>query len=232
MVIRRTRPVAKGIVTVAQVAKLVPDVANGFVDVTGERFGLLTVVGRAASRGKKAYWRCVCDCGATVEKESYPLRNDSSPHCGCQTSRRKADAATTHGLRHHAIYYAWKNMMNRCYVPSTRGYRYYGRAGIKVCAKWHLFDGFLEDMWSSWGDGLTLERDSVSLGYGPSNCRWATRKEQARNKSNTRWVRTVDGRTISLAQLAEERGVPYKRLHERITDGMSLRKALTRGVFK
>ena len=73
-------------------------------------------------------------------------------------------------------------MLQRCTNPKKTGYEYYGGRGISVCERWRVFANFAKDM----GDPPTLkhqiERENNDGNYEPSNCRWATVKEQAANK--------------------------------------------------
>jgi len=100
------------------------------------------------------------------------------------------EASTKHGFcrvgKTHPIYRAWWNMKNRCYNPKYRNFEYWGGRGIVVCDRWKdSFENFVEDMLPSWGKGLSLDRYPNNDGnYESTNCRWATRKEQADNKRN------------------------------------------------
>lgn len=121
-------------------------------------------------------------------------------------------------------------MHRRCYMPSQRFWKYYGGQGIGVCYEWHTFENFLRDMGEQ-PEGMTLERNDPEKNYSPDNCRWATRLEQARNKTNTRWL-TFNGETLCLSEWAERLGVRPKTLRARLDDhGWSVEKALTTKVM-
>jgi hypothetical protein len=86
-------------------------------------------------------------------------------------------------------YMTWEGMKERCNNPNRDTYKYYGGRGIKVCERWNDFQNFLEDMGPR-PDGLTLERKNNNGNYEPSNCCWATRQKQTRNRrdvSHQRW---------------------------------------------
>jgi hypothetical protein len=72
-------------------------------------------------------------------------------------------------------------MRTRCYNTKRRDYAYWGGRGIKVCARWFSFENFLADMGEP-PPGMTLERINNDGNYTPTNCRWATRLDQNRNK--------------------------------------------------
>lgn len=116
-------------------------------------------------------------------------------------------------------------MHARCYNPRDASYQYYGARGIAVCAPWHAFDAFLVDMGPA-PTGLSLDREDVNDGYCKSNCRWATAKQQARNKTNTRWV-SYGGETLSVTTWAERIGISVSALRTRLDKGWGVERALT-----
>ena len=87
-----------------------------------------------------------------------------------------------HGLRYHRLYKIWNGMVQRCINSKDTGYKNYGAKGIKVCARWHDVKNFIEDMYPSYQEGLTLDRENSNGNYEPSNCRWATKTTQSRNR--------------------------------------------------
>lgn len=100
-------------------------------------------------------------------------------------------ARTKHGAYAGGVekpeHYVWRTMHARCNNPKAASYKYYGHLGVKVCARWVSYENFLEDMGPRPGSGYSIERKNPKKGYSPSNCRWATRSEQQKNKTTTRW---------------------------------------------
>lgn len=89
--------------------------------------------------------------------------------------------------RDHPLYYVWANMIQRCHDPERSGFQWYGAKGVSVCQRWREnFDAFTADMGER-PEGRTLDRWPNKFGnYEPGNCRWATEKEQQRNRTNTK----------------------------------------------
>jgi hypothetical protein len=104
-------------------------------------------------------------------------------------------------------------------------YSYYGGRGITVCDRWSEFAAFLEDMGSSWAEGLTLDRIEVQGNYEPSNCRWATRAEQNLNKSNAIRI-SWGGETLSIAEWSAKTGITENALRLRHAKGLSAEDVL------
>lgn len=136
------------------------------------------------------------------------------------------------------IYYAWVNMRARCSNPKKKDYRYYGGRGITVCERWNEFANFFEDMGESFeahrklNSSTTLDRIDVNGGYSPSNCQWATRKDQANNR---RYNRVVEyrGKEQGLGKWIDELSlnITEKNLYKRIfTRKWDVERAFTQQV--
>ena len=112
-------------------------------------------------------------------------------------------------------YSSYRSMMDRCYREKAANYQRYGGRGITVCDEWHNIDVF--GKWAEengFGTGLTLDRIDPNGNYEPSNCRWATRKQQANNRTNTVYV-TIDGITKTLSEWAEFCGISRSTMSDR-----------------
>lgn len=134
--------------------------------------------------------------------------------------------ATRHGMTGTRTYYAWSNMIKRCQPGSSSDpYGRYAKRGIKVCERWRLFDNFLADM-GVCPDGLTLERKNNDKGYCKSNCIWASRLVQARNRQSNKLI-THDGKTKSMAEWAEYFGMKKATLWRRLKVGTPFHLAVS-----
>ena len=176
------------------------------IDRTGQRYGRLVALEYVAP----AKWRCVCDCGTQTVVANGQLRAGKTKSCGCLRKELATTASTSHGKSHLPSYTAWMEMRTRCQNPKRHDYPRYGGAGVKVCDRWQSYEAFFEDMGER-PPGLTLDRRDNTKGYEPGNVRWATAKEQARNKTNNH---LFDGKCI--AQIAEELGITHGAVTNRI----------------
>lgn len=197
-------------------------------DLTGQRFGRLTVIAKAEDRPTGcSKWLCQCDCGNTSSVGNNALKSGHTKSCGCLCRELASKASKTHGLSGSNTYMTWAGMKARCTNPNNTKYKDYGGRGITVCDRWlNSFENFLEDM-GECPEGLSLDRQNNNGNYEPENCRWATREEQLNNKRTNRFIE-FDGRSQTLAQWSNELGVKRTTISERIDRRRwSIEKALT-----
>jgi hypothetical protein len=158
-------------------------VHSAVIDISGQRFGRLTVLGYAESRNYRAFWNCLCDCGMELIVEGKKLRSGHTQSCDCLKREKAATRLRTHSLTYTKEYSTWLNIKQRCYNPSNPEYRYWGGRGIEMCASWrNSFEAFYTDMGSAPDASLSIDRINNDGNYEPGNCRWATALMQARNQ--------------------------------------------------
>jgi hypothetical protein len=133
------------------------------------------------------------------------LRHGHTRSCGCLVVDSMKAVSTKHGKTKTPEFRSWKSMLSRCSTTATnKGTKHYAARGIKVCDRWmDCFENFLEDMGPKPTPRHSLDRIDVNGNYEPSNCRWATWTEQARNKRNVIYV-TINGVTKARADWLEE----------------------------
>jgi hypothetical protein len=204
----------------------------------GDRFGRLTVIassGRSARKGRLGpkLWLCRCDCGRDLNVSDGNIRRQMS--CGCFAIDALVARSTSHGRTNTAEWRAWKAMLDRC-SPTNRCSRNYFERGIRVCDEWaSSFEAFFSHVGLRPSTRHELDRIDNDLGYEPGNVRWATAKEQIRNRRVT--VRlTAHGETKPLAEWLEDAGMLTRtieqRIRRRIASGWPHERALADVIHK
>jgi hypothetical protein len=194
-------------------------------DLTGQRFGLLTVISFAGG----GRWSVRCDCGNESAPKGHSLKSGHTTSCGCKR-RLVGRSSTTHGMHATRTYSTWLSMNKRCHDQNNPSYGRYGGSGIAVCQKWRdSFEAFYADMGER-PAGTSLDRYPNKQGnYEPGNCRWATLEEQGRNKTNNAVV-AVGGIEKCVAEWAKLHGISRHVVRERLRLGWTPERAFTTPV--
>lgn len=201
------------------------EVQKGFgnkvaVDLTGKKFTLLKAiecigVGKDNSR----IWLCDCDCGNKKEVSAAALVKKHVKSCGCLVVK--------YSKERNRVWNIWNLIRNRCNNKKLKMYKHYGEKGIKICDRWLDFNNFYQDMGNPPSLKHSIDRIDYKGNYEPSNCRWATLKEQMNNMSTNRKI-TYNGETKNLQEWANLINVNHKTLSDRIDKhGWSIEKAFT-----
>lgn len=211
-----------------------------FQDLTGQRFGRLTVLGWAGYSKPNAAWVCRCDCGGGKVAYSHNLTSGRTRSCGCLNLENLSKSGSAdfcaRDTKEHPEYKVWGQMISRCHNPKNAAFTDYGGRGIAVCDRWrfgengqHGFACFLADMGPRPSDQHSIDRLDNDAGYCPENCEWRVRSEQARNRRNTVTV-NYRGADMPLPAACELAGLPYKLVRLRISQGMPIERALSQQI--
>ena len=202
----------------------------------GAKFGSWTVTGDAPYDPKNPKVRrvwCECVCGEKRIVFVNGLRSGLTTSCGHDHPNVQHGATTKEnkGTEYGRLFNVWRSMIDRCECPTHQAYRRYGGRGITVCPAWHDFATFLADMGPR-PTGGSIERIDNNAGYSPSNCRWASRKEQSFNRENTIYVE-YECVQVSLAELSDRFNVDHDVVSRRVLErGWDVHRALTTPVRK
>lgn len=173
--------------------------------------------GDVKKHGRTRYADFKCHCGEIFQCAMSKIKSGHTSSCGCNAKRRKNNEFEKHGMAGCPEYWSWINMLGRCYNPNVWNYNRYGGVGITVCERWRRsFTNFFSDMGAKPSKAHTLDRWPNSSGnYEPSNCRWASKKEQVRNRKVTVKV-MYNGEELPLSEWVEKLGLNLRLVRERI----------------
>jgi hypothetical protein len=194
---------------------MTPSRSHRFQDLTGRTFIRWTVIKLSHFHNGHTYWKCRCSCGELKTIQALSLRNGKSTSCGCLKREKASVQSFKHGLSNHPLYSTWLAMKSRCEKPDDQAYPRYGERGISVCARWQSLANFIADVGPRPSPEYTLERKNNNRGYKPSNCIWATMKDQSNNRKGNLAIK-YKGQTKTVGQWAREYGIGNSVLWNRI----------------
>lgn len=193
---------------------------------------------KVCDRWLESFDNFIKDVGSRPSKEMVFVRKDLTKDYGPDnfqwiTNHECRKRNCQHGMVLTPEYTAWRQMKQRCYNIKDKAYKYYGARGISVCEKWkNDFKEFCKDMGLKPNPEYQIERIDNNGNYEPSNCKWATRKEECRNRrSNV--ILEFNNQKKTLVEWSEIYNISYLVLYKRIFESKwSVEKALTTPVAK
>lgn len=197
---------------------------NRFQDLTGKKFGRLTVLGLGESLRKVLRWDCRCECGGKALVHGASLKSGNTQSCGCVQRERTGNTSRRHGKSQTKEYSCWSEMRRRVLNPNHKRYGYYGGRGIVICERWSDFASFLTDMGECpkhcWG----LGRINNQGNYEPGNVRWETYEQQLNNTRRNKYFAMGDRRQ-TLTQWCREFGIDPIKTNNLLRKGLPPERA-------
>jgi hypothetical protein len=197
-------------------------------DWIGRTFDYITVLGPAPFTGKPGFVHCECQCGKQWLVLGAKLKNGNTTSCGCKRTERVVAMNSSHRMSRSPEYKSWAEMRQRCLNPKNPRFHHYGGRGISVCPRWlESFGNFFADMGLKPSSAHTLDRIDVNGNYDPSNCRWATWKQQQNNRRDTVLVEHR-GEIRSVTEWSEATGIAKTSLSRYVSNGLSIAESIGR----
>ena len=200
-----------------------------FVDITGNRYGHMVVLGLDhIDKFNKSYWKCRCDCGNEFVRAKSRIRISPINACGkCNYTKLEKKYKITHGdspkeAMYHRLYNIWTGMKKRCYQPYHTYYNRYGGRGITICDEWLGPNGYVTfKEWAlshGYKSNLTIERKDVNGNYCPDNCCWITDLEQHKNTTKVIKI-SCYGQEYTLHEFCRQYHIGYNTVKKYILNG-------------
>lgn len=164
-------------------------------------------------KNNSKYFVCECSKCHELTTHRYDHLNKNEARCICEKNKTNHEYGTR-------LYQTWRNMINRCERKEHKSYKDYGAKGHKVCDEWRnsyvAFSNWAKA--NGYRNDLTIERIDPNGDYEPSNCRWATRQEQANNKTSSRFL-CLNGEKKTVSEWSRILNIPESTIRNRIYNG-------------
>ena len=199
------------------------------MDLTGQKFGRLTVINLLSERAKNGMkiYKCLCNCGNYINVRYGNLTSGNTKSCGCFNSDCSSKRNSTHHKTHTRLYKIYHNMKTRCYNKNATRYSDWGGRGVVICDEWlnDFMSFYNRAIVNGYNDTLTIDRIDNNKGYSPSNYRWVTNQEQSNNRRSNINI-TYNGKIKTMEQWSEELGINYNTIRMRHFRGWSDKEIL------
>lgn len=204
------------------------------MDLTGQKFGRLTVIKEVKTNSKLRYWLCKCNCGNEKIVRQSSLRDGTTKSCGCLTKELLSKKSYKHGLTNSKLYWILHSMKQRCYNLNDSHSKYYGNKNIKICDEWldkenGIINFYNWAMANGYKEGLSIDRIDSNGNYCPENCRWVDGYAQHNNTSYNKYI-TYNNETHTIAEWCRKLNLDYHRTVCRLLNGWSVERTFTEPV--
>lgn len=197
-------------------------------NLVGLKYKMLTVMEYSHKVGRKAYWKCICECGKEKTARGDCLKSGSVTSCGClkkEQDRINLKKRHKHLESKTRLYYIWQHMLTRCRSEKDKSYDNYGGRGISVCEEWSN-DFYNFRKWAlnnGYQEQLSIDRIDNYGNYSPENCRWITNIDQCNNRRKSIII-NYNNKTQSIAEWCRELDLNYGTVFNRYKRGWSIEK--------
>ena len=193
------------------------------ITLVGRRFGRLLVTGITTDT---LLIQCACDCGVIRAMNKYSVSSGRAASCGCFRREHSSVMWRKHGKAESVEFATWLKIRNRCNNTRDISYKNYGGRGITVCERWeHSFENFYADMGDRQSNQYSIDRIDNNGNYEPSNCKWATRSEQAKNRRQKHYEHA--GKKLTLLEWSAKTGIARGVMYSRIRLGWPIARVIS-----
>ena len=184
------------------------------LNITNQKFGRLTALSPTKLKYQnKILWNCECDCGKFITATTNQLKTGNTTSCGCY----KKEILSKHKMSKTSEYIILSLIKQRCLNKKSKDYKHYGSRGITICDRWlESFENFYKDMGPRPSLNHSIDRIDNNGNYEPSNCRWATKKEQANNTTRNVYF-IYNGTKLSIENISIITGLKSRTIRSSIS---------------